>query len=132
MSPGGSRLQVQLTGQAAVPDTGVDEFERQLWKSDLGPGGKWVKADFHVHLPSSHDYAYKNEDAFEQLGKALEAARLGYAVVLKHETFATKAELEQLQPHCPSVVLIPGCEINVLVDVLSKKISKDHFFHCIV
>jgi len=75
---------------------------------------------------------YKDSDAFECLGKALQTAKLGFAIVLKHEKFATKAELAQLQRYCPSVTLIPGVEINVLVDALFKKIGKDYFFHCIV
>jgi len=110
----------------------VREFRRNLRARGHGPGANWLKADFHVHLPTSHDYKYKGDDAFECLGKALESAELSFAVVLKHETFATKAELAQLQPYCPSVTLIPGVEINVLVDALFKKIGKDYFFHCIV
>ena len=91
-----------------------------------------MKADFHIHLPTSHDYKYKEADAFERLGKSLESSGLSFAIVLNHEKFATKAELEKLQPHCPSVTLIPGAEINVFVDALSKKIGKDYYFHCIV
>lgn len=110
----------------------ISDFRRNLSTKGHGPGAQWLKADFHVHLPTGHDYEYKSEDAFEQLGKALTAAELSFAVVLKHETFATKAELAKLQPFCPSVTLIPGVEINVLVDALFKKIGKDYFFHCIV
>ncbi len=110
----------------------VSEFRRNLRGKGHGPGANWLKADFHVHLPTSHGYEYKGDDAFELLGKALEAAQLNFAVVLKHETFATKAELANLQPHCPSVTLIPGVEINAFAEVLFKKIGKDYFFHCIV
>jgi DNA repair ATPase RecN len=110
----------------------IREFRTQLAKKGLTIGSRWAKADFHVHLPSSHDYEYKGDDAFEKLGAALEAQRLAFAVVLKHETFATKAELARLQPHCPSVTLVPGSEVNVIVDALFKKIGKDYFFHCIV
>ena len=110
----------------------VDEFRRNLRAKGLGPGARWLKADFHVHLPTGHDYEYKEADAFERLGKSLTAAELSFAVVLKHETFATKAEIAELQAHCPSVTLIPGVEINVIVDALFKKIGKDYFFHCIV
>ena len=39
-------------------------------------------------------------------------------------------ELARLQPYCPG--LIPGAEINVLVDALFKKIGRDYYFHCIV
>ncbi|GJL65486.1 MAG: hypothetical protein NPIRA05_04570 [Nitrospirales bacterium] len=110
----------------------ISDFRRNLKTKGHGPGANWLKADFHVHLPTSHDYQYKGEDAFECLGKALESSKLGFVILLKHETFATKAELDQLQRHCPSVTLIPGVEINVLVDALFKKIGKDYFFHCIV
>ncbi len=110
----------------------VSQFRRDLRAKGHGPGANWLKADFHVHLPTSQDYKYRDNDAFTRLGVALEAAGLSFAVVLKHETFATKAELAQLQPHCPSVTLIPGVEINVLVDALFKQIGKDYFFHCIV
>lgn len=110
----------------------VREFHRNLRAKGHGPGANWLKADFHVHLPTSHDYKYKGDDAFERLGKALESAGLSFAVVLKHETFATKAELARLQSYCPSVTLIPGAEINVLVEALFKKIGRDYYFHCIV
>lgn len=110
----------------------VSEFRRQLATKGHGPGASWLKADFHVHLPTSDDYLYKGSDAFARLGAALETAGLAFAVVLKHATFATKAEIAQLRPHCPSVTLIPGVELNVFVDALSKKIGKDYFFHCIV
>jgi hypothetical protein len=110
----------------------IKEFKRNLDDKGYGPGARWLKADFHVHLPTGHDYEYKNEDAFEQLGKAIVEADLSFVIVLKHETFATKIELARLQKHCPSVKLIPGVEINVIVDALFKKIGKDYFFHCIV
>ena len=110
----------------------IIEFRRNLIIKGLGPGAKWLKSDFHVHLPTSHDYEYGAADSFEQLGKALEDAKIDFAIVLKHESFATKAEIAQLQQHCRSVTLIPGVEINVIVDALFKKIGKDYFFHCIV
>jgi hypothetical protein len=110
----------------------VSEFRRQLAAKGSGPGARWVKADFHIHLPTSNDYRYRGQDAVARLGAALEATGLGFAVVLKHEAFATKAELGQLQPYCPSVTLIPGAEVNIIVDALSGKIGKDYFFHCIV
>lgn len=110
----------------------INEFKRNLAVKGYGPGARWLKADFHVHLPTGHDYEYKEGDAFEQLGRAMVDTGLSFAIVLKHETFATKAELEKLQKHCPSVKLIPGVEINVIVDALFKKIGKDYFFHCIV
>ena len=110
----------------------IKEFRRNLERYGHGPGARWLKADFHVHLPTGHDYEYRSADAFERLGRALEDANLSFAVVLKHETFATKAELAELQQHCPRVKLIPGVEINVIVYALFKKIGKDYFFHCIV
>ncbi len=110
----------------------VSEFRRTLLSKGHGPGAHWLKADFHVHLPTSNDYEYSGADSFELLGQALMAFELSFAVVLKHDSFATKAELAQLQQHCPSVSLIPGAEINVHVDALSKKIGKDYFFHSIV
>jgi len=110
----------------------VSKFRQTMRTKGRGPGARWLRADFHVHLPTSHDYEYEGDDDFELLGKELESAGLSFVILLKHETFATKAELAKLQPHCPSVTLIPGVEINVLVDALSKKIGKDYFFHCIV
>ena len=111
----------------------IGEFGRNLRSKGRGPGANWLKADFHVHLPTSHDYEYKGDDAFERLGTALESAKLDFAILLKHEVFATKTELDRLQQYCPTVTLIPGVEINILVDALfKKKIGKDYFFHCIV
>jgi hypothetical protein len=51
---------------------------------------------------------------------------------LKHQEFPTRQELTDLRKHCQGTTLIPGAEINVFVDALSKKINKDYFFHCIV
>ena len=110
----------------------VSKFRQTLRTKGHGPGANWLKADFHVHLPTSHGYEYKGDDKFKLLGTALESAGLSFAILLKHEAFATKAELAEIQPHCPSVTLIPGAEINVLVDALFKKIGKDYFCHCIV
>lgn len=109
----------------------VNEFRKELKKRGIGPGARWLKADFHVHLPGSGDYEYKGPDAYEQLGSALEAAKLSFAVIVKHESFVTRSELARLQPHCPSVRLIPGAEINIIVDALFKKIGKDYFCHCV-
>lgn len=105
----------------------VSQFLKDLRAKGHGPGADWLRADFHVHLPTSEGYKYKRDDAFARLGAALQTADLSFAVVLKHETFTTKADLAKLQPHCPSVTLIPGVEINVLVDALFKKIGKDYF-----
>ena len=110
----------------------ISDFRKKLRASGIGPGAEWRKADFHVHLPTSHDYEYKGSDAYEQLGKSLERERIEFAVLLKHESIATKAELSELRQYCPSVTLIPGAEINVFVEALSKKIGKDYYFHCIV
>ena len=74
----------------------IREFGKNLRTKGQGPGASWLKADFHVHLPTSHDYKYKGDDAFKCLGEALESAELNFAILLKHETFATKAELDQL------------------------------------
>ena len=69
----------------------INEFKRNLAVKGYGPGARWLKADFHVHLPTGHDYEYKVDDAFEQLGRAMVDAELSFAIVLKHETFATCA-----------------------------------------
>ena len=109
----------------------IQEFKWALSKQGLSIGARWLKVDFHVHLPTSPGYEYKGDDAFERLGKALEASKLSYAIVLKHESYTTKSELARLQAHCPSVTLVPGAEINIIVDALFKKIGKDYFCHCI-
>lgn len=85
-----------------------------------------------MHFPGSSDYKYKGADALEQLGKALDRARYGYAVVLKHNDFPTRKDLDDLRAHCSETTLIPGAEINVFVDAIAGKITKDYFFHCIV
>ena len=112
----------------------IPEFKRELAnKSDrIGPGAEWRRADFHVHFPTSHDYEYKGGDSFNRLAQELSAQQLDYAVLLKHQELPTREELAKLQQLCPRITLIPGAEINVLVDALFKKIGKDYFFHCIV
>lgn len=95
-------------------------------------GSYWTKTDFHLHCPVSPEYEYKNPDAREKLAHELSSRKYGFAVVLKHQEFPTKSELEDLQKLCPNTKLIPGAEINVFVDVIFKKVGKNHFFHCIL
>src|SRR6266496_3371285 len=109
----------------------VDKFVATL-PSGIGPGAKWHKIDFHVHAPSSTDYEYKGGDAIEKLGKSLSEGHYSMAVVLKHQEFPTPTEIAALRAYCPSTTLLPGAEINVVVDALFKKIGKDYFFHCIL
>jgi hypothetical protein len=110
----------------------VQQFKSHLAKYGVGPGARWRKADFHVHLPGSSDYEYKDSDAFERLGRALDEAQLNFAVILKHQKVPSREELQRLHSFCPRTTLIPGAEVNVLVDALFKKIGKDYFFHCIL
>ena len=110
----------------------IEAFGSNLRKNGVGPGATWHKADFHVHAPASSDYEYGGADANEQLGRALRDAGHSFAVVLKHQEFPTRQELADLRKHCQGTTLIPGAEINVFVDALSKKVNKDYFFHCIV
>ena len=91
-----------------------------------------MRTDFHIHLPGSDDYEYKGEDRLELMAKALDEGDFRLAVILKHQEFPSHEELEKLQNLCPNTLLIPGAEINVFVDALSKKVGKDYFFHCIV
>ncbi len=110
----------------------IEAFRIELRKRGIGPGARWRRADFHVHLPGSSDYEYREADANARLGTALEEGRYEVAVVVKHQEVPSRAELDTLQLHCPSVTLIPGAEINLLVDALFKKVGKDYFFHAIV
>lgn len=110
----------------------VAEFTKQLKKRGVGPGAAWRKADLHIHLPGSSDYEYRGHDASTMLGKAITDEDLAFAVILKHESFPTRDELAALGRLCPRTKLIPGVEINVIVDALFKKIGKDYFFHCVV
>jgi hypothetical protein len=110
----------------------VAEFHTQLSKRGTGAGATWQRADFHIHAPSSSDYEYKQSDAASELARAIRDKDYRFAVILKHQEFPTRDELKALQALCPTTTLIPGAEINVLVDALSKKIAKDYFFHCIV
>ena len=110
----------------------IEPFRIALRKRGVGPGASWCRADFHVHLPGSSDYSYREPDALQRLGSALEDGRYGIVVILKHQEFPTRKELAALQEHCPSVRLIPGAEINIIVDAVFKKIGKDYYFHAIV
>jgi hypothetical protein len=110
----------------------IDDFSVRLRNKGAGIGAEWMKADFHIHEPGSSDYEYKKGDAVAQLGCAISDAGYRFAIILKHQEFPSREELRALQPHCANTTLIPGAEINVLVDALFKKIGKDYFFHCIV
>jgi len=107
------------------------EFEQQLGESPK-TGGTFLKADFHVHMPGSSDYEYGSADAVERLGGVLRENNYSFAIILAHGEMPNPDVLAELQKHCPQTKLIPGSEINVFVDAISKKVSKDYFFHCIV
>lgn len=110
----------------------IEDFRNKLQSKANGSGGVFGKVDFHIHYPGMGDYEYSAPDAMTQLASALRDGDFKAAVVLRHQEFPTKQELEALQRLCPSTALLPGAEINVFVDALTKKVSKDHFFHCIV
>jgi recombinational DNA repair ATPase RecF len=108
------------------------DFNKALDSANDTYGSFWIKTDFHLHSPVSPEYEYKDPDAREKLAHELSSRKYGFAVVLKHQEFPTKSELGDLQKLCPNTKLIPGAEINVFVDVIFKKVSKNHFFHCIL
>lgn len=110
----------------------VPEFRKVLRKNTTTLGARWVKADFHVHCPGSSDYEYRDRDAVERLGKELDTENCRFAVILKHQKFPTRSELDELRKYCPQTTLIPGAELNVFVDVMFKKVSQNHYFHCIL
>jgi len=112
----------------------ISDFKRELARRNdsIGPGAEWRRADFHVHYPTSKDYEYKGSDSLDKLAQELSRQKLSFAIVLKHEEFPSRDELAKLQELCPKVTLIPGAEINIIVDALFKKIGKDYFFHSIV
>ena len=53
----------------------VTQFLKDVAAKGYGPGARWLKADFHVHLPSSDDYTYKADDAYARLGASLNPRR---------------------------------------------------------
>ena len=110
----------------------VENFEEKLRKAANKNGGTFVKADFHIHSPDSPDYEYKSTDSVEKLGLTLNEQGYRYAVILEHQKMPARPLLAELKKYCPNTFLIPGAEINIFVDTLSKKVSKDYFFHGIV
>lgn len=110
----------------------IEQFKKDLVAKSAGHGGKFMKADFHLHIPGSSDYEYRDADALQQMAAALNDHEFRIAVALKHQEFPTAQEIEALQQLCPQTTLLPGAELNVFVDTLAKKVSKDHYFHCIV
>ncbi|MFC1597768.1 hypothetical protein ACFL5Q_07520, partial [Planctomycetota bacterium] len=83
-------------------------------------------------LPRLMITSTRGADALEQLGKVITTNDYGLVVLLQHDGFPPPETLEQLRKCCPSTTILPGAEINVFVGVLNKKVSKDHFFHCLV
>ena len=71
--------------------TQIQNFKRLLEKNSGSSGGQFCKADFHVHLPGSSDYEYRNEDAFEKMGQAITNLGLRVANVVKHQEFPRQA-----------------------------------------
>ena len=110
----------------------IAEFKKSLRKHVRTGGARYRKVDLHVHAPGSEGYEYTQPDALEQLGSVIESNDYAILVLLEHDTFPRAEALERLRKLCPSTTILPGAEINVFVEVLDKKVSKDHFFHCIV
>jgi hypothetical protein len=109
----------------------IAQFEEQL-STGSGPGARWLKTDFHIHMPGSADYEYKGADALQQMAQKLRAGAYDVVVVLKHQEYPSPAELADLQRLVPNIKLLPAAEINVFVDAMGAKVAKDHFFHAIV
>ena len=57
------------------------EFEQKLRKSEKTSGGSFLKVDFHVHIPKSNDYEYRNADSVELLGKVLRQNSYSFASI---------------------------------------------------
>src|SRR5688572_32844224 len=110
----------------------IKEFKKELRKNSKSSGGRFRKADFHIHMPGSSDYEYIGQDAMAKMADAINIRSYAFAVVLEHQKFPDKAKIDQLQQLCPNTAIIPGAEVNIFVDALEKKVHKDHFFHCIV
>lgn len=109
----------------------IEDFENKL-KIAASKNGGFVKADFHIHSPASPDYEYRSADSVEQLGRTLREQGYRYAVILEHQKMPERALLAELNQYCPNTHLIPGAEVNIFVDTLFKKVTKDYFYHCIV
>jgi len=110
----------------------VAEFRQLLSQKSSSTGAHWVKADFHIHWPKSSDYEYKGADAMKALGETLCSEDYRFAIILKHQEFPTRQELHELQTYCPQTTLIPGAELNIFVDAIFRKVSKDYFFHSVL
>ncbi len=110
----------------------IQEFKKSLRKHAKTGGARYQKVDLPVHAPTTDDYEYKGADAFEQLGNVIQTNDYSLVVLLEHENFPPPEKLDRLHKCCPSTTILPGAEINIFVGVLGKKVSKDHFFHCIV
>jgi energy-coupling factor transporter ATP-binding protein EcfA2 len=110
----------------------IAEFKKNLIKNSKSIGGTFKKADFHVHAPGSADYEYREVDAIDRLAEVVNEGRYAYIVLLEHNKFPNGDVFKTLRDKCPSTTIIPGAEINVVVDVMFKKVVKDHFFHCLV
>lgn len=110
----------------------IIDFKKDLYKHSKSIGGTFRKTDFHVHAPSSSDYEYRENDAIKRLAEAINAGKYSYIILLEHNKFPHRDVFLSLQDKCPNTKLIPGAEINIIVDVMSKKVSRDHFFHCVV
>ena len=110
----------------------VTEFNDHLSRNAPNLGANWVKSDFHIHCPKSSDYEYKDADAMKALGQTLHSENYRLAIILKHQEFPTHQELEELQTYCPKTTLIPGAELNIFVDAIFKKVSRNYFFHSIL
>lgn len=112
--------------------TNILEFKKALQRNTRTGGARYQKVDLHVHAPTSGDYEYKDSDALDQLANVFNANNYSLIVLVQHEHFPPAETLEQLRKRCPSTAILPGAEINVFVDALDKKVSKDHYFHCLV
>src|SRR3954470_18924831 len=110
----------------------IDEFEKKLTATAKTYGGRSMRADFHLHSPTSHDYEYNATDVYDKLSEAINKTKLSYAVVLEHQDFPSESALEKIREKCPNTLIVPGAELNFFVDAMSAKVDKDHFYHVIV
>jgi ABC-type dipeptide/oligopeptide/nickel transport system ATPase subunit len=112
----------------------VQDFIRELNARSNPRFGSWHRIDLHNHTPLSHDYRYHRPDVVDVLANRIKDSKLSVVMFTDHEVLPDPWLVEDLGQRTGKLIL-PGVELNVLVEAFSKpdnKIDKDVFFHLLV
>ncbi|MGB3478932.1 MAG: hypothetical protein WBB67_07210 [bacterium] len=86
-------------------------------------GSEWRKWDLHVHTPSSFDYQYHGEDAFEKIAEAINNSDIEVCAITDHFTIEGYEKL--IKRGGLKKIVLPGIELKLEDSILPSRHIRD-------